>query len=377
MTTFVFRGYYANISATSTSEAITPDVELVITVEDNAQISYSEGRLSSEFGLFPVIDFSNVVITLDGIDLQTEYNGDISVFEETWGTNGENRTGVLGFTPHGTSDIDFYEFFVYGDDRPIPTNFEEFIEIRDYRLDVNNGLTHAPEFDTEVSLSEWNYFSVTQNDNYTGSSGNDSFNSGRGRDSLFGHEGDDILRGAAGSDRLAGGRGSDELYGNNGRDRISGNQGNDSLYGGRHSDTISGGSGHDEIRGGSGADQIRGGRGRDTLNGGNGNDTLIGGSHKDQIIGGRGNDELHGNQGADLFVFHDGFGRDTIADFDTGRSLERIDLRSVTEITSFDDLMANHTDSRNGNAVISDGDGNSITLEGVDLADLSAGDFLF
>ncbi|MAU95182.1 MAG: hypothetical protein CMP81_04715, partial [Fulvimarina sp.] len=55
---------------------------------------------------------------------------------------------------------------------------------------------------------------------------------------------------------------------------------------------------------------------------------------------------------------------------------EKIDLSAVTAITSFADLAANHLTQVGGNAVITDGF-NTITLNGVNIADLDAGDFIF
>ena len=61
-----------------------------------------------------------------------------------------------------------------------------------------------------------------------------------------------------------------------------------------------------KITGTSQDDYIYGGAGADTINGGKGNDTLT---------GGKGNDSLKGGEGSDVFVYSDGDGNDTIADY--------------------------------------------------------------
>lgn len=71
------------------------------------------------------------------------------------------------------------------------------------------------------------------------------------------------------------------------------------------------------ITGGTLADSLYGGAGNDSLNGGTGNDTLDGSTGNDTLDGGAGNDSLIGGADRDTFIFHDGFGADTV----TGSSL--------------------------------------------------------
>ena len=65
-----------------------------------------------------------------------------------------------------------------------------------------------------------------------------------------------------------------------------------------------------------------------------------------------------------------------IKDFDALSDYEDIDLSGVTEITSFNDLVNNHMTQDGANVIIDYGSG-TITLEGVNIADLGTGDFLF
>ena len=118
-------------------------------------------------------------------------------------------------------------------------------------------------------------------------------------------------------------------------------------------------------------------KGDDVINGGAGDDEIFALSGDDIISGGDGNDMLDGGQGTDLFVFEDGFGSDVIIGFENENGFERIDLRGVSNITSFIDLITSHlSQNANGDVVIVDGS-NSITLKDISIADLSANDFIF
>ncbi|MEL7098615.1 MAG: calcium-binding protein [Pseudomonadota bacterium] len=198
------------------------------------------------------------------------------------------------------------------------------------------------------------------NDTITAQGGNDTLIGGTGNDSLLGEDGDDAIRGDDGQDIMDGGAGRDTLNGGNGNDRMDGGAENDTM------------------NGGDGLDRMLGGDGLDLLSGGAGNDNIVGGAGRDTINGGTDDDRLAGNQGADIFVFNGAFGNDTIRDFNINRDEEKIDLSAVAAITDFTDLMDNHVDDSSGLVVISDGLGNSITLERItDDTLLEAGDFLF
>ncbi|PPB79364.1 hypothetical protein LV82_02972, partial [Albidovulum inexpectatum] len=54
-----------------------------------------------------------------------------------------------------------------------------------------------------------------------------------------------------------------------------------------------------------------------------------------------------------------------------------IDLSAVSAITNLADLMANHIAQVGADVVIDDQAGNTITLTGVNLANLDASDFVF
>ncbi|HEX3497922.1 MAG TPA: hypothetical protein VHT04_01225 [Stellaceae bacterium] len=88
-----------------------------------------------------------------------------------------------------------------------------------------------------------------------------------------------------------------------------------------------------------------------------------------------GDDTLTGSAGADEFVFAQPIGNDAIYNFDA--AADRIDLIGFANIAGFAAIQANTADDANGNAVITLGAGESITLKGVGAAALTAGDFVF
>jgi hypothetical protein len=88
-----------------------------------------------------------------------------------------------------------------------------------------------------------------------------------------------------------------------------------------------------------------------------------------------GDDHLTGAGANDLFVFAQPIGNDVIYNFNPAS--DQIDLVGFNKVTSFGDIQANVTDDGNGNAVITIGTGETITLHGVDASSLTANDFVF
>jgi Ca2+-binding RTX toxin-like protein len=127
---------------------------------------------------------------------------------------------------------------------------------------------------------------------------------------------------------------------------------------------------------GAGNDTIVGNNNGDILDSGAGNDSIRGGTGNDIIIGGAGVDRLTGGTGDDTFVFHPGFGQDTITDFAPGNAAnhDTLDLRGLG-FTSVADVLS-HTDS-GPNAIIHVGS-DTITLQAVSKSLLASGhDFDF
>ncbi|MFI4948530.1 MAG: beta strand repeat-containing protein, partial [Alphaproteobacteria bacterium] len=88
-----------------------------------------------------------------------------------------------------------------------------------------------------------------------------------------------------------------------------------------------------------------------------------------------GADTLTGSGAGDLFVFARPIGRDRIYDFNPASS--RIDLIGFSGISSFADLQSRMANDANGNAVLTLGSGETITIEGVAVASLGSANFVF
>ena len=238
----------------------------------------------------------------------------------------------------------------------------------------------------------------------TGGSGHDIITGNGGNNNLIGGAGDDLLAGEGGNDTRTGGLGGDTLAGDGGHDWVSsandttgvqvdldagpgaaapqtatGGEALGDLISGFES--IIGGGGSDALFGSSGSNWLTGNAGNDSLSGRGGNDTLRGGDGNDYLDGGAGNDSLTGGAGSDTFVFADGWGIDSIVDFDVS-DLERIDVSALSNITDFADLVASHARETAGVLEIFDG-ANVIRLSGHTLAELGVGlaiseaDFVF
>ncbi|WP_223488343.1 VCBS domain-containing protein [Pseudomonas sp. A-RE-19] len=84
-------------------------------------------------------------------------------------------------------------------------------------------------------------------------------------------------------------------------------------------------------------------------------------------------DNLTGSSGADTFVFAQPIGNNQVFNFDA--TADKIDLIGFTGITGFADLSI--ANDANGNALVSIGNGQTVTLRGVDASDLSEANFQF
>lgn len=218
-------------------------------------------------------------------------------------------------------------------------------------------------------------------DNIDGGSGDDLIYGNGGADILSGGDGNDLICGGAASDILKGGAGNDIIYGNGGNDTISGDDGNDRLYGASGSDIIEGGGGDDLIYGNGGADFLSGGAGNDQIYAGEAADTIFGGDGDDVIYanggadiidGGGGSDRLWGGSGPDVFVFRSDFGHDAIENFSLGDVIEF----ASSLFADFDAVLGAATEA-DGSTVIGLDEDNSVTLQNVALASLTADEFRF
>ena len=257
-------------------------------------------------------------------------------------------------------------------------------------------------------------------DALAGQVGNDTLDGGAGDDLLDGGEDSDLLYAGGDDDFLYGGPGEDSLFGGGDNDDLFGGEGGDSLFGGEGSDSIDGGSGNDTLDGGPGDDiivvdtaddvtdqqpgegydrvlasasvtlgdhveagnltgsddlsmtaastgsWIQGNAGNNTLLGQGGADRLDGNAGDDTIDGGAGNDVQEGGSGADVFVLSEGL--DLILDFEDGTDLIDLTVQGIR----FEDLAV----VQNGlNVLLTHGNG-SLGINNLDVADLSAADFI-
>lgn len=166
----------------------------------------------------------------------------------------------------------------------------------------------------------------------------------------------------------------DIAFGRSGNDALTGAGRGDDLIGGKGNDRLSGGMGEDHLVGGAGNDRLSGGDAADALRGGDGNDYLNEGAGHGDLEGGRGNDVLVGGLGADAFMISPDSGHDVIKDFRAGAGM--FDHLAVMDIQP---EQLRFQDTPDG-VVISwrteDGSG-SVSLEGVQKADLAQDDFMF
>ncbi|MBU2981503.1 Hint domain-containing protein [Lentibacter algarum] len=258
-------------------------------------------------------------------------------------------------------------------------------------------------------------------------SGNDIVEGGAGSDVLYGESGDDNLHGGTGDDTLIGGAGEDEFYGGTGDDLIDGGDdedrfilandfGNDTIVGGEggandddsirgtdvtddltviytgdEAGTYSDGSStatFSEIEGvwtGSGDDLIDADASTSqmTIQSGEGADTIHSGSGDDYInVSG---DTFAGDNAVDTIVFSDGDGDDTVMSFEAPTDLgggsytghDQLDVSGLTDangdpVNVHDVTVTDTNGDGTGDAILSFPNGESITLVGVDPADVDS-----
>ncbi len=109
------------------------------------------------------------------------------------------------------------------------------------------------------------------------------------------------------------------------------------------------------------------------LVGTSGNDTIVAGGGADTVTGASGNDILWGGTGADVFVYHAGdTGNDQLRDFSLTE--DKLDV-SALGIATLAEATAGATAGTNG--VELHLDGQTATIWGVTLAELTASNFVF
>lgn len=206
--------------------------------------------------------------------------------------------------------------------------------------------------------------------NLTGGSGSNYVVLGSAGDTCILGADDDTLSGGAGNDLVASQGGSDILYGNQGTDTVTGGADNDTLFGGQDQDLIYGNTAADVIYGNKGSDTLYGGQGDDFLYGGKDNDVVYGNKGNDTLNGNRGDDQLYGNDGLNTFAFSTDGGVDTINDYRFGDTIRIEKDINSSGIDEFSDLNSCVSYDGSGNAVLDLGNGNNVTMIGVDSSSL-------
>lgn len=115
----------------------------------------------------------------------------------------------------------------------------------------------------------------------------------------------------------------------------------------------------------------------DRLVGKGGDDTLLGNVGNDIVDFGVGTDTATGGAGDDTFIFKVGYGSDTITDFEGGSGIGDVVEFQNSLAADYTALQAFMDDFGGLDTVIDFGGGDSLTLQGVTLADLHADDFRF
>ena len=268
-----------------------------------------------------------------------------------------------------------------------------------YINDISNSIVENPGEGNDTVYSSVDYMLGANLESLTligtaaiGGMGNglNNFLTGNGAANiLVGGAGDDTLDGNGGGDRLIGGTGDDMYYIRDARDVVVENSGegtdtvwvtipiNNYTLGANVENLMFNGSSALNGTGNELNNVMTGDGANNILDGKAGNDTLSGGAGNDTLIGGLGNDTLSGGTGIDLFVFHNGDGRDTITDFTPmTASHDTIQILGVAGFNTFSDVQA-HASQSGADVVIALSGSDAITLSNVLLTSLQQSDFLF
>jgi phospholipase/lecithinase/hemolysin len=328
--------------------------------------------ISRAFNAAVDLELSNLKFKTTRVDL---YSTGEAIASDPGKFGYTNITDPLLFSPAGSNPD---QFFFWDQFHPTTKTHGIFADTISQTL---SGKIPQPSFN-QISGTNQNDFRVGAsanddmdglkgNDILNGRQGNDRIEGWQGNDQLSGNQGDDTLSGGDGDDFLSGSLGSDIAFGGIGADRLLGQAGKDILVGDAGKDSLLGGLGADYLLGGEGQDLLQGDTGQDILNGGLGKDALTGGLGDDRLDGGTSDDRLTGNQGSDQFFYRPGDGNDVITDFAKGS--DKIDLSSF-RFQGFSDFTSKA--NLNG-SLINFGSGNTLRLNQVNVATLSASDFIF
>ncbi|MEP3890877.1 MAG: hypothetical protein ABJN69_10440 [Hellea sp.] len=265
-------------------------------------------------------------------------------------------------------------------------------------LDLTSGGTAGEALGDSFTSIEW-VFGSDFDDSITGDAANNRLEGRDGNDTLNGEGGNDRLLGGDGNDTINGGDGVDTIFGQAGDDIMTGGAGNDFFFGGAGADRHDGGDGFDTVSyltsttgltiqmefgvGSSSGDangdefmsieRVLGSRFDDNISGGVFDDILVGNGGDDFLFGSFGNDTLIGGAGVDSYGYGtQSDGADVIFGFGTNELIYLFSGEGVYD--SFTDVMAVGSDV-GANVIFDFGGGNTLTIVGLNLADLDAGNF--
>lgn len=336
------------------------------------------------------------------------------------GNNNDSMISAIGNeTMDGGSSIDIIDHRAYDGN---------------YTFDMGTGLTN---FSGELYTGFEIAYMGDGNDSVTGTSGGDTIYGGDGNDTVAGLGGLDTIYGGAGDDtvywRFAGSNGASgsSYFGGTGIDVIHGgsvnfgaatfNLGANTYTAGSFTQTWGGfenyfndGTGTETVIGSNANNRLETGSGDNRLEGGIGTDTLLGGGGNDTLLGGTGTDSVNGGDGDDLIQVLAGEFYDNV---DGGTGTDTLDHSASTYGgTTFDFRLGTMTgagiaggsatmtgievyqDGSGANTIVSEGgfsslvlygnDGNDTMIAedgnddmhggaGIDLLDLSRGNFVY
>ena len=229
--------------------------------------------------------------------------------------------------------------------------------------------------DIENVVGSWN------DDTIVGNAATNFLDEYAGDDLLFGGEGGDTLDGGFGDDTLEGEADADVIFGSAGVDTASYATSDAGVEVNLATGLVAGGhaqgdmlSSIENLTGSAFGDRLTGAGMDNVIKGGNGDDTIRGGAGVDRVWGGAGDDHFVFNQNDQLTSFTN---FEFILDFAAGGTEDAIDLVNAgTGFTSLADVLAHSLQWGQG-TLIDLGPSGTVYLDGVQMMNLTASDFIF